>query len=355
MKLKLTGEVVARAARSDVATGRAGRREAGVSADDHIQRWRALEFDVARGGKSAAERVIASPGRLTAVARDAKGSEIGPAGAKPTGHTPHRQSGARASASDREPRHRRGARARARDERPGDGPRRQAAGDQDPGRQRRRLAARKDLHAGGHLQARQAFGRARAAVQRQGARSRPEGHDADRRSDRPAPGLRQVELEFANPRIADYTVDGNVGDGGVPSNSRAHRMTISPTGAESSRRETLGPESALTDEHGEIECCPAPNCELCDVDLPPARRTRGLQLRMHVLRRVRRDRAAQRVPQLREVAWCHPDPTQTPGPRPPASSNDPTRHPTPQTPIHDGTGRRAHRGAVRYTATRTVR
>ena len=43
-----------------------------------------------------------------------------------------------------------------------------------------------------------------------------------------------------------------------------------------------------------------PNCEYCDKDLPPgSARGAHLHLRVHVLRRLRRERARRRLPQLR--------------------------------------------------------
>ena len=52
-----------------------------------------------------------------------------------------------------------------------------------------------------------------------------------------------------------------------------------------------------------------PNCEACDRDLPPGSAGRpDLLLRVHVLRRLRRDPAAERVPELRRRVRAAPGP-----------------------------------------------
>jgi hypothetical protein len=62
MKLKLTGEVVARAARSDVTTAELGGGTLACPLTITFSDGARWEFDVSRGGKSAADRVVASLG-----------------------------------------------------------------------------------------------------------------------------------------------------------------------------------------------------------------------------------------------------------------------------------------------------
>lgn len=62
MKLKLTGEVVARAARSDVMQVELGGGTLACPLTITISDGARWEFDVPRGGKSAAERVMTSLG-----------------------------------------------------------------------------------------------------------------------------------------------------------------------------------------------------------------------------------------------------------------------------------------------------
>ncbi|HTR70505.1 MAG TPA: hypothetical protein VMH41_09810 [Mycobacteriales bacterium] len=62
MKLKLTGEVVARAARSDVTRVELGGGKLACPLTITFNDGARWEFDVPRGGKSAAERVITSLG-----------------------------------------------------------------------------------------------------------------------------------------------------------------------------------------------------------------------------------------------------------------------------------------------------
>ena len=62
MKLKLTGEVVARAARSDVTQVELGGGTLACPLTITFSDGARWEFDVPRGGKSAAERVVTSLG-----------------------------------------------------------------------------------------------------------------------------------------------------------------------------------------------------------------------------------------------------------------------------------------------------